>query len=84
MHKMPREEKLKIVSELQEHLLQEWDLEVGELAAELLLDKLSSKLYPFIYNQAIADCRQLLEMRMNSLEEDLYALQRPVPSPERD
>ncbi|MDF2668934.1 MAG: hypothetical protein K0R67_1240, partial [Paenibacillus sp.] len=33
---------------------------------------------PFIYNQAITDAKTVLFDRMSSLEDELYALQKPI------
>lgn len=48
---------------------------IGHLAADHLLDFFVKELGPVIYNGALGDCRTLVEQRMQSLEEDIYALE---------
>ncbi|MGM9926099.1 MAG: DUF2164 domain-containing protein [Bacillus sp. (in: firmicutes)] len=76
--KIPREEKLEIISNIQNHFYQEFSDEIGELAAENLLDFMFKELSPYIYNEAIKDARMTVEQKMSALEEDLYALEKPV------
>lgn len=81
--KMPRETKQLLVSGIREYLETELDKEIGELAGEQLLDYLLGELSPHIYNAAIDDARKLLEERMASADDDLYALKKPLGSGRR-
>ncbi|REK71349.1 DUF2164 domain-containing protein [Paenibacillus paeoniae] len=77
--KLPREQKLQLVSGLQQYVYDELSVEMGQLAGENLLDYMLKELTPYIYNQAMADARHVIEQRMTSIEEELYALERQVP-----
>lgn len=81
--KLPREQKLQLISGLQHYVNAELSLEIGQLAGENLLDFMLKELSPYIYNQAMADARQVIEQRMVSIEEELYALERPMPNANR-
>ncbi|WP_019241211.1 MULTISPECIES: DUF2164 domain-containing protein [Bacillus] len=77
--KIPREQKLDIVRNIQHHFYAERDEEIGELAAENLLDFMLKQISPHIYNQAIHDAQKTIEQKVTALEEDLYALVQPIP-----
>lgn len=76
--KIPREEKLQLIVSLQQFFEMERSEEIGELAAENLLDYMLKELSPYVYNQAIADARKVVEQQMLGLEDELYALQKPL------
>jgi uncharacterized protein (DUF2164 family) len=77
--KIQREHKLQISSSIQDYLDSELSFEIGQLASENLLDFMLKELTPHIYNQALADARKVIEQKMVSLEEEMYALERPLP-----
>ncbi|MFD1737221.1 DUF2164 domain-containing protein [Bacillus salitolerans] len=76
--KLPKEDKESIVEELQYYFETERGEQIGNLAAEGLLDFLIKVAAPHIYNQAVRDSRKILLERMTSLEEELYTLEKPI------
>lgn len=76
--KMPKEERELLIEQIQEYFEIERGETLGHLAADSMLDFFMSTLSPHLYNQALADCRQLVTQRMVSLEEDIYALEQKV------
>lgn len=80
--KIQREHKLQITSSIQDYFDTELSSEIGQLASENLLDFMLKELSPYIYNQALADARKVIEQRMTSIEEELYALEQPL-TPDR-
>lgn len=74
--KIPKEQKQELIANVQDYYYSEFSDEIGELAAENLVDFMLKELSPYIYNQAIADARATVEQKMLSLEEDLYALEK--------
>jgi uncharacterized protein (DUF2164 family) len=76
--KMPREQKMQIISLVQRYFREERDEEIGDLAAELLMDFMIKQIGPFIYNLAINDVQSILSQKMASLEEDVYTLKMPI------
>ncbi|MEK3747114.1 DUF2164 domain-containing protein [Paenibacillus sp. FSL E2-8871] len=81
--KIQREHKLQITSSIQDYFETELSSEIGQLASENLLDFMLKELSPYIYNQALADARKVIEQKMISIEEELYALEQPITSARR-
>ena len=65
-------EKKEAVHEIQAYFLKEKDEEIGNLAAEFLLDFFLEKVGPLIYNQAIEDAHALLLQQID----EMYGLQK--------
>lgn len=76
--KLPKEAKEMLVERVREYYENERSEEIGHLAAESILDFMLKELTPYVYNQAIFDARRVVGERMSSLEDDLYALERPM------
>ncbi|WII35846.1 DUF2164 domain-containing protein [Paenibacillus thiaminolyticus] len=77
--KLPRERKEHIMEQVKQYFAEERSEELGDIGAEQLIDFMIKELGPHLYNQAVQDARKLLLERMAALEDDLYALERPVP-----
>jgi len=76
--KLPREQKLEIVSNIQHYFETERSESIGDLAAENLLDFMLQELSPYVYNQAISDARKIIDQKMASLDDEMYALEKPT------
>ncbi|WP_028562958.1 DUF2164 domain-containing protein [Paenibacillus pinihumi] len=76
--KLPREQKLQLVEQIQHYFEMELSQEIGQLAGENLLDFMIKELSPYLYNQAMSDARGVISERMASIEEELYALEKPA------
>lgn len=76
--KLPKEEKDELVKRLQTYFDEERSESIGALAAEQLLEFMLRELSPYLYNKGIADARALLADRFGQLEDDLYALEKPI------
>lgn len=76
--KLPRENKEQLINRIQVYFYEERSEEIGNLAAENLLNFMIKEIGPFIYNQAVSDACKLVEERMQSLEEDLHAIKEPI------
>lgn len=72
---LPKEAKKQAVESLKGYFLSERDEELGDLAAEFLLDFFLKSVGPLIYNRALADAHAFLSERL----EDLYGLEKPLP-----
>lgn len=64
------------VRKLQGYLTKEFDLEIGDLEAEALMQFVATQVYPIVYNAAIEDARALAASRMQTLDEELFGLER--------
>lgn len=76
--KIPMEHKAELIREVQTYFETERDVTLGDLAAEQVIDFMLGQLAPFVYNQAVADARSALQEKMSQMEDELYALERPV------
>ncbi|WP_281886624.1 DUF2164 domain-containing protein [Paenibacillus sp. YYML68] len=78
--KLPREQKEQLIESVQAYFERERSEEIGELAAEQLIDYMLQELGPHIYNKAIADARALVQEKAMQIEDELYALEKPLSS----
>ncbi|MBN2739100.1 MAG: DUF2164 domain-containing protein [Spirochaetales bacterium] len=69
-----QEQKKRIIHLLQEYFYTEWDLDIGDLKAELLIDFFTEKLGREFYNLGVANCRGFFQKKMEDLEVDMDAL----------
>jgi uncharacterized protein (DUF2164 family) len=73
-----KENKKEIISAIQTYFYEEREDEIGDLAAELLLDFFLEQIGPHFYNQGVHDTKEMVMDRMVSMEVDLEALKRPI------
>lgn len=73
--KLSKDHKQALVSRIQTYFIEEKDEEIGNLAAENLLDFVLHLVGPHVYNQALADARKLVNDRMQTIEDELYAME---------
>ncbi len=74
--KFTKLQKDSMISEIQRYFYEERNEEIGNLAAENMLEFFKNSLGPYFYNEAIKDARNLMEEKMASIEEDLYSLEK--------
>lgn len=75
MKKFTREQKLPAIRAVQEWFLREHDEEIGDLAAELLIDALGPTIGRLWYNEALHDARATVADNSAILDESLFALE---------
>lgn len=68
--KLAKEEKLKAIQDIREYFASERNEDIGDLAAEIILDFITEKIGPYYYNQAIIDAKKYI----NDRAEDLFEL----------
>ncbi|QQE77215.1 DUF2164 domain-containing protein [Alicyclobacillus sp. SO9] len=76
--KLSPEQRRSLIESIQSYFETERSEEIGELAADNLLDFMIKHLGPFIYNRALDDARGVVMDQMERVEEEVYALRRPV------
>ncbi|RIX53675.1 DUF2164 domain-containing protein [Paenibacillus nanensis] len=81
--KLPKEQKMEIVRNVQAYFEGERSEQLGDLGAEQLIDFMIGELGPYIYNKAIEDARQLVLEKMNQIEDEFYSLEKPVGNRKR-
>lgn len=69
---IPDDARRQAIASLKRYLAEEFDEDVGDLKARLLLDYILEELGPTIYNRAIADARAFFEERTADLEGVCY------------
>lgn len=74
--KIEKEKKEKLVKEIQAYFIDNYDEEIGELKAELLIDFLAEKVGSEIYNQALADSKYWFKKKLEDLESDFFTLEK--------
>ncbi|GAB4322559.1 MAG: hypothetical protein Kow0010_03440 [Dehalococcoidia bacterium] len=79
-----REQKTEVVRRVQHHLREAFDLDLGDLGAELLVEFFGELVGPFYYNQAIEEAAKLVNRQAETMLADLGVLMRPVPEPRGD
>lgn len=75
--KLPREQKERLIAEVQRFFEEERSEAIGSIAAEALLEHMTALLGPLLYNHALADARRIVSERLAAVEDELYALERP-------
>jgi len=76
--KLPKEDKEKLIDQVQAFFEEERSETIGNLGAEQYIDFMMKLLGPYIYNKAIADARHLVLEKMNQIEDELYTLEKPT------
>ncbi|WP_240189953.1 DUF2164 domain-containing protein [Bacillus sp. P14.5] len=76
--KMTKEEKEEIIGRIQTFHYEQHGEEIGMLGAENLFEFFTRELGPYFYNKGIMDSKDVLMDKVLMLEEDLYALKRPI------
>lgn len=69
-------EKDAMVEKLQVYFEKELDQDLGQFDAEFLLDFVSKELGAYFYNRGLHDARAVLENKLSTIDEDLYAIEK--------
>ncbi|MDA3850788.1 MAG: DUF2164 family protein [Spirochaetaceae bacterium] len=73
---MDKNQKLVLMDKLRSYIEEEWDLQIGDLKADLLVDFLEESLGKAYYNIGIKDTKRYFFKRMEDLEVDIDLLLR--------
>jgi uncharacterized protein (DUF2164 family) len=73
-----KEQKRQIIRLIQDFFQGERDEQIGIIAAQGLLDFIDQEIGPYYYNQAIRDARRLVQGQMESIDTELYIMEKPV------
>ncbi len=73
------EEKRSIIAAIQRYFSEERGENIGNLAAEFLLDFFVAEVGPIIHNQAIDSARKALKTQWDELEYRLFELEKEIP-----
>lgn len=76
--KLRKEDKEQLITAIQQFFFDERGEEVGNIAAETVLDFMIKQLGPYLYNEGIKDAQKLIMERMQSMDDDLYAMKKSI------
>ena len=81
--RLPKEEKVEIIKNVQTYFELERSESIGDLGAEQLIDFFIKELGPHLYNKAIDDARIMINERLIQIEDELYTLEKPTQNRKR-
>ena len=70
------EEKEALVQKLKNYFIEELKQEIGQFDAEFRLDFISKALGSYYYNQGLYDARAIVESKLASIDDELYAIEK--------
>jgi uncharacterized protein (DUF2164 family) len=76
--KLEKNQREMVIEDIQAYFETQRSESIGELAADHLLVFMMERLGHIIYNEAIKDCQKVILEQTQRLEDELYALEKPV------
>lgn len=73
-----REETRAMVGEIQEYFADELDQSIGAIQAELLMKFFSEKIGGYFYNRGLYDAQAMMATRLETLADEVLALEQPT------
>lgn len=73
-----REEKQALLARIAAYVREEFDQEIGVVAAETMLDFMAGELGHHFYNRGLYDARAAIAKRLDEIGEAIYALEKPT------
>ncbi|RZJ44714.1 MAG: DUF2164 domain-containing protein [Brevundimonas sp.] len=74
--KFSREEITAIAGKLRPYFRDEFDVDLRDLPAEMLIDFLAREIGPFFYNRALYDAQAVLKKKADDIAEAIAGLER--------
>ncbi len=78
--KFSNEEKAALVHKVKAYFMEELKQEIGQFDAEFLLDFFSKELGSYYYNRGLYDARAILESKLESIDDAIYAIEKETNS----
>ena len=72
------EDKDRIIIQLQRYLNRELDVDIGQFDADFLLDFIAKEFGAIFYNQGLYDAQTMLQARLETLNDAITELEKPV------
>lgn len=76
--KFTNQETEALVTKLQTYFEQELDQDLEQFDAQFLLDFISKEMGGYFYNKGLHDARTILDAKIQSIDEDLYAIEKEI------
>ena len=73
--KFEKEQRDRIVGEIQRYLSDEHDISLGAIPSELLLAFFTERIGPYYYNQGIADAQAVFAKSLDTINDAIYGLE---------
>lgn len=70
---LPRETRTRAVASIQRYFRENMDEPIGNMDAEALLDFLLQEIGPSVYNKAVTDAQERLQLRISELDIEVHA-----------
>ncbi len=71
------EEKRALIGRLRDYFVTEFDVPLGEIGAEMLLDFLQEDIGAYYYNKGLHDAQIALRHNLDAFDDMIYALEKP-------
>jgi uncharacterized protein (DUF2164 family) len=78
LKKLSLEQKQALINQVQNYIQMELGENIGDLAAENMVEFMLQTIGPLVYNEALKDARNVINERILSLEDELYTLEKPL------
>jgi uncharacterized protein (DUF2164 family) len=76
--KFDRDETKAIVGEIQDYFRLELDQSIGAIPAEMLMQFFADKMGAYFYNRGLYDAQALIRKQVESLSDEIFALEQPT------
>ena len=76
--KLSADSKADIVKKIKLYFQEELRQDIGQFDAEFLLDFFSQEVGAYYYNQGVLDARAVLLAKLETIDDALYEIERPV------
>ena len=73
-----KEQRESMVQKLQTYFDNELDHQLEQFDAEFLLDFFSKEIGAYYYNQGLYDARAIFESRIESIDDEIYAIEKEI------
>lgn len=74
--KLSKDEKKFLIADVKDFFQKEFDEELGDLRAEIVLDFILNKIGPVIYNRGVNDSRNWFREKFEDLDADFFLLEK--------
>lgn len=78
--KISNDERAWLVSRIQDHFSEELDQDIGNMDAERLIEMFAETIGSIFYNNGLRDAHALMSSKMDDLADDLYTLEKKLPT----
>ncbi len=78
LKRLSKDQKTELLRQVQQYFRVEFEVELGDLRAELVLEFFGALVGPLHYNEAIEDARAVAAARAETIQEEIFGLTRKL------